>query len=93
MVKRHKPKSAHEQRRLCKRRNERAFLFTAEGQLLAEVDRDTWEFAIAVASGDVARAAEECGLHAIPKDVKALWGRSAEAAWSTYRRWQNRKRA
>ncbi len=70
-----------------------AFLFTPEGQLLAEVERDTWEFAISVANGDVVSAAEACGLQAIPKGAKALWGRSAEAAWSTYRRWHNRKRA
>jgi hypothetical protein len=93
IVKRHKPQSAQEQCRVWKRRNERAFLFTSEEQLLAEVDRDTWEFAISVASGDVASAAEECGLRAIPKGAKALWGRSAAEAWSTYRRWHNRKRA
>ena len=75
------------------RRNERAFLFTADGQLLAEVDRDTWECAIAVARGDVAGAAAACGLHAIPTGAKALWGRSAAEAWRTYRRWQHRRRA
>lgn len=92
VVKRPKPKSAQEQRRMRKRKNERAFLFTSEGQLLAEVDRDTWEFAIAVARGDVASAAESCGLGAIPEGAKALWGRSAAEAWSAYRRWQNRRR-
>lgn len=92
-MKRQKPKSAHEQRRVRKRRNEHTFLFTPAGQLLDEVDRDTWEFAISVASGDVARAAEECGLQAIPKGAKALWGRSAVEAWNTYRRWHNRRRA
>jgi hypothetical protein len=92
-VKRHTPKRAQEQRRIRERKNEHAYLFTSEGQLLAEVERDTWEFAIAVANGDVARAAEACGLGAIPKGAKALWGRSAVEAWSIYRRWQNRRRA
>jgi hypothetical protein len=92
-VKRHKPNRAQAQRRMRKQKNEHAYLFTAEGHLLAEVERDTWEFAIAVASGDVASAAEACGLGPIPKGAKALWGRSAAEAWSTYRRWQNRRRA
>jgi hypothetical protein len=92
-VKRHKPKSPQEQRRRRKRKNERAFLFTPAGQLLAGVDRDTWECALSVARGDVASAAEACGLRALPKGAKALWGRSAEEAWSTYRHWQHRRRA
>jgi hypothetical protein len=76
-----------------KQKNEHAYLFTAEGPLLAEVDRNTWEFAIAVAAGGVASAAETCGLGTMPRGAKALWGRSAAEAWSTYRRWQNRRKA
>ncbi len=92
-MKRHQSKSAQEQRWLRKRSNERAFLFTAGGQLLAEVAREQWELAIRFAGGDVGGAAQECGLEALPRDVKALWGRSAAAAWSTYRRWQNGSKA
>ena len=64
-MKRHQPERAPAQRRMRKRKNEHAYLFTSEGHLLAEVDCDTWEFAIAVARGDVASAAETCGLGAI----------------------------
>lgn len=92
-MKRHKSKSTQEQRRLRKRRNERAFLLTADGQLLAEVAREQWELAIRSAGGDVGGAAQECGLEALPREAKALWGRSAAEAWSTYRRWQNRRKA
>ena len=92
IVKHHKPTSAHEQRNIRKRKNERAFLFTPAGHLLAEVGRDTWECAISVACGDGANAAEACGLPAMPMGAKALWGRSAMEAWNIYRRWQNRRK-
>jgi hypothetical protein len=78
-----KRKKAWDQRRKRRQKHERAFLFTAEGHLLGEVERVQWEVALADCGGDVADAATACGLTDIPKGAKALWGRSAEAAWST----------
>ena len=86
-----KLKKAQDQRRKRYQRNERAFLFTPEGQLLGEVERVQWEVTLADCSGDVVEAAKACGLRDIPTGTKALWGRSAEAAWSTYRRWQKQR--
>ena len=80
-----KRKKARDQCRKRRQKNEQAFLFTAEGHLLGEVERVPWEVALADCGGDVADAATACGLTDIPKGAKALWGRSAEAAWSTYR--------
>lgn len=89
-----KRKQAQAQRRKRRQCNERAFLFTPEGHLLGEVERMPWEVALADCGGDVVEAATACGLANIPKGAKALWGRSAETAWGTYRRWQKqRKRA
>jgi hypothetical protein len=85
---RHGPQCTQEQRRKRRQRNEHAFLFTPAGHLLHEVERLTWEIALADCGGDVATAAAACGLTDIPKGTKALWGRSAAEAWATYRRWQ-----
>jgi hypothetical protein len=87
-----KRKKAHDQRRKRRQRHERAFLFTPQGRLLGEVERVPWEIALAECGGDVAGAATACGLTNIPTGTKALWGRTAEAAWSTYRHWQRRRR-
>ena len=82
---------AQDQRRKRRQRNERAFLFTAEGHLLGEVERVQWEVALADYGGNVAEAATACGLADMPKGAKALWGRSAETAWGTYRHWQKHR--
>ena len=84
-------KKARDQRRKRRQKHEQAFLFTAEGHLLGEVERVQWEVALADCGGDVADAATACGLTDIPKGAKALWGRSAEAAWGTYRHWQQQR--
>jgi hypothetical protein len=86
-----KQKKAQDQRRKRHQRNERTFLFTPEGQLLGEVEGVPWEEALAEWGGDVVKAAMACGLANVPRSTKALWGRSAEAAWSTYRRWQKQR--
>ena len=86
-----KRKQAQDQRRKRRQKNECAFLFTAEGHLLGEVERVQWEGALADSGGDVADAATACGLTDIPKGTKALWGRSAEVAWGTYRHWQKQR--
>jgi hypothetical protein len=86
-----KRKKAQDQRRKRRQKNERAFLFTVEGHLLGEVERVPWEVALADYGGNVADAARACGLADMPKGTKALWGRSAEAAWSTYRHWQKQR--
>jgi hypothetical protein len=81
-----------EQRELRQRRGERAFLFDKDlSRCLAEVDRDEWERALSSSGGDVVLAARQCGLDGVPPGAKALWGRSAEEARDTYRRWQKRR--
>jgi hypothetical protein len=58
---------------------------------VAEFERDEWESALASCGGDVVRAARECGVDGVVPGTKALWGRSADEAVDTYRRWQNRR--
>jgi hypothetical protein len=71
------------------RRGERAFLFTHDlATCLAELDRDQWQGALSMCGGDTAVAAVMCGISDVPRNARALWGRSAEEARSTYRRWQ-----
>jgi hypothetical protein len=85
-------RSSAEQRELREGRAERAFLFDKDmSHCLGEVDRAKWEWALSSCCGDVVRAAHECGLDAVPPGTKALWGRSAEEARDTYRRWQKRR--
>jgi len=86
-----KRKQAQAQRRRRRQKHERAFLFTAEGRLLGEVERVQWEVALADSGGNVASVAMACGLADIPKGAKALWGQSPEAAWGTYRHWQKQR--
>jgi hypothetical protein len=83
--------SPREQRARRRKRNERAFLFDSELNLIAEFEREDWEWALSSSSGDAMRAAGQCGLTDVPAGVKALWGRSADEARSTYRRWQKRR--
>ena len=80
------------QRKLRRTRNEHVFLFTPTRQLLGEVGCEAWEIAIRDASGNVAAAAQACGYADVPTDTRALWGRSAEDAWSRFRHWQKRQR-
>jgi hypothetical protein len=69
-----------------------AFLLDKDlSRCLAEVDREEWEWALSSCGGDVADAAHQCGLDDVPPGAKALWGRSAEQARDTYRRWQKRR--
>lgn len=83
-----------EQREPRQHRGERAFLFDTDlSWCLADVDREEWEWALSSCAGDVVRAAHQCGVEGLPPGVKALWGRSAEEARDTYRRWQKRKRS
>jgi hypothetical protein len=87
-----KKRSSQEQKHFRRRRNERAFLFDKEyAQCIGEVDREKWELAISIHGGDVARAALECGIPDVPKGAKTLWGRSAEEALATYRRWKKKE--
>lgn len=88
----HQRKSQRQQV-LRERRNERAFLFDPQlTRCLGTAEREPWEEAISFSGGNVAEAAEECGLKDIPKNAKVLWGRSAEEALGTYRRWQKQKK-
>jgi hypothetical protein len=81
-----------EQRQLRRRRGERAFLFD-EGLsgLVAEFDREEWEWALSACGGNTAEAARECGVKDAQPGMKALWGRSAEDARGRYRQWQARR--
>lgn len=88
----HKQNRSREQKDLRRRRNERAFLFDKDlTRCFGDVDRDDWEFAISISGGDVAAAGLECGIPDLPRGAKALWGKSAEEALGTYRRWQKKK--
>ena len=70
---------------------ERALIFTADlNRCFGDVEREDWEWAIADAGGSVPDAAVDCGLTGVPRDAKALWGKSAEAARDTYRAWQRK---
>jgi hypothetical protein len=81
-----------EQRELRQRRDERAFVFDKDlTRCLGEVDREEWELALSSCGGDVVRAAHQCGLDRVTAGAKVLWGRSAEEARDTYRRWQKRR--
>ena len=56
-----------------------------------EVEREEWELVVSLHGGDVCAAAGECGVADVGPGAKALWGRSAEEALGTYRRWQQRR--
>jgi hypothetical protein len=66
-------------------------LDTSLSRCVAEFERDEWESALASCGGDVMRAARECGVDGVTPEMKALWGRSADEAVGTYRRWQKRR--
>ena len=69
------------QKDLRRRRGERAFLFDKDlSRCLGDVDRDDWEFAIAISGGDVALAAQQCvGFREAPTPVRGSirWSRAA----------------
>ena len=89
----YKSKRFQVQKAIRQRRNERSFLFDKElTRCLGDIDREDWEFAISISGGDVVAAGLECGISNLPRGAKALWGRSAEEALGTYRRWQKKKR-
>jgi len=84
---------ARRQQQLRRQRNERAFLFDAQlSRCLADIERTKWELFISLSGGNVAEAATLCGIEGVPAGARALWGRSAEDALSTYRGWLNRKK-
>ena len=88
----HKQSRSRQQRKLRERRGERAFLFDKDfSQCFGEMDRDDWELAISANGGNVLAAGDECGLRGLPRGAKALWGRSAEEALGTYRRWLRKR--
>ena len=85
---------SREQRQLRERRGERAFLFDKDlSRCLGEVEREEWELVVSLHGGDVCNAARECGVGGVDPGAKALWGRSAEEALSTYRAWQKRRKS
>lgn len=87
-----KRKSPQEQRRQRERRGERAFLFAEDlTRCLGVVEREDWELAVSLHGGDVIGAARACGVEGVSSGAKALWGRSAEDAVSTYRAWRARQ--
>ena len=87
-----KRQQSRRQKQMRRRHGENAHIFDKDlTQALAEVECDSWEFAIALAGGNVPAAAEICGLEGIPRSAKVLWGRSAEAALGTYRAWRRRR--
>ncbi len=81
-----------ERRQLRRRRGERAFLFDMSlSRCVAQFEREEWESALSSCGGDAVRAARQCGLDDVAPGTRALWGRSAEEAFDTYRRWQKRR--
>ena len=81
-----------EQRQLRRRRGERAFLFDdGLSGVLAEFDREEWEWALSECGGNTAEAARVCGVEDARPGTKALWGRSAADARDRYRQWQARR--
>jgi hypothetical protein len=78
---------------LREKRGEKAYLFDKDlVRCIAEIEREDWEFAIRANGGDVARAAEQCGIQQVPRSAKVLWGVSAQSALETYKRWQKRRK-
>lgn len=74
------------------RRGEQVFLFDESvTEVLASPDAFVWELAISDHGGRVDAAAEECGLKDVPKNAKALWGKSADEARSTYRGFRRKR--
>ena len=82
-MKRRKNRS-RDQKELRRRRDEHVFLFDREFcRCIGRADLDAWELAISICGGSVAQAALQCGIADVPRDAKALWGRSADEALRT----------
>ena len=82
-----------EQKKLRRRRGERAFIFDKEVKHeLGAVDREDWESAVVLHGGRVDAAAETCGLTGVPPDAKQFWGKSAEEARSNYVGWRRKRK-
>ena len=80
------------QKKRRKARDEYAFIFTSDlRECLARVEREDWEDAVSFAGGNPADAADMLGIGGIPRNAKALWGKSEEEAKGTYRSWQKKK--
>jgi len=80
------------QKDLRRKRNEKAFLFEQTMvKCLAEVEREEWEWAIEMVGGNVGEAAAIVGIKNIPRNARALWGKSQSHALDRYRQWINRK--
>ncbi len=92
MSKYHNVEKSRRQKKRRKARDEYAFIFTSDlRRCLARVKREDWEEAISFSGGNPAHAAETLGICGIPRNAKALWGKSEEEAKGTYRNWQKKK--
>lgn len=80
---------SRDQRGLRERLGEDAYLFGPDERCLGKVERDRWEDVVTWVGGSVAEAALECGLQ-VPRSTRVLWGRSAQEALATWRKWQAR---
>ena len=78
---------------LREKRGERAYLFDKDlARCIGEIKREDCEFAIRANGGNVAQAAEQCGIQQVPSSAKVLWGVSAQSALEIYRRRQKRRK-
>lgn len=85
-------KHRNHQKNLRQKNNEHAFLFDSSvTKCLGQVERDEWELAIEMADGNVSEAAKSIGIMDIPRNARALWGKSQNHALESYRQWCNRK--
>lgn len=87
-------KQNHHQQQKANRKNnnENAYIFdNTLKHCLGEISRTDWEWAIDMAGGNISEAAADIGLKDIPKNAKALWGKSSTHALNQYQQWQNRK--
>lgn len=92
MSRHHNIEKSRRQKKMRKTRDEHAFIFTEDlSQCLAKVEREDWEDAISFAGGNPADAAEMLGIEGVPRNAKALWGRSEAEAKAIYVNWQRRR--
>jgi len=82
----------HRQKELRRKGDELAFLFDPTmTKCLAEVKRDDWEWAIAMSGGSVSDTAAMAGINEIPRNTRAIWGKSQAHALDSYHQWIRRK--
>ena len=92
MSKHRNVEKSRRQKKRRKARDEYAFIFTSDlRECLAVVEREDWEEAITFAGGNPADSADMLGIRGIPRNAKALWGKSEEEAKGAYRSWQKKK--